>query len=300
LPPGMDETRQLVQHDLIQTFNLNTEWVTRGEVLYEIVDRIELSFYVTPRGDFCVEFPLYDFDPEDFNSKTITNDETTRYSDYFTINRYDTESVGSSFSDANVMTQMTAVSQVAQNWSFGNNISNIIKRGTVTLWHLIPLFGVRTAPITPRGYIASHEAAILYAHIQLNKKNADTYTLNMRAMPNVNIGINRPLKIESKSHIATIKSFGHSIVWGKNGQQTTTYDLYAARGWNGEIKDGKKVYSPIGGRGARPLDYAKLFNYYNDRQSDKPTTKMQGRSSSVTPNRPGKALPPAKAVTGTK
>jgi hypothetical protein len=245
------DNRELILHDLIGSFALNTEWTTRAEVLYDIIENIEFIFYVSPRGDFCVEFPLFDFSPEDFGS----------YADVYDINISETCNIESAFSDTKVYTQSASIGQIAKNWTFGQNLSSEINRQFVTLWHLIPQFGVRQAPLTPKGYISGKDAAKVYAAISLNRLNADALTQQITMTPNLSMWINRPIKIQVKDHIGTPKSVSHSLVWGMQGDMTTNLGLYAMRAWDGTVdQDSNPIYFAIGGRASKPIDYARLFH----------------------------------------
>lgn len=251
LPPGVTgSNREITYHDPISSFALNTEWKSRAEIIFLMLSRIEFVFYVTPRGDYCIEFPLYDFEPSDFG----------KYGEDYIIKRHDTVLVDSVFTDNKVMTQLTMAPQFLQNFKFAETIANIINRTTVTLWPLIPMFGVRTAPITSKGYVASLEGANLYTHMALNRTNADAYTQKVHIMPNINLWLNRPVLIDVKSHIGTVKSIRHSIKWGLQGSVDTNIDLNMMRGWDGSVDAvGKRIYTPIGGMASRPLNYKEIF-----------------------------------------
>lgn len=42
------------------------EWVDRAQIMSELVQSIDYQWWVTPVGDIVVEFPMYDFAPDDF------------------------------------------------------------------------------------------------------------------------------------------------------------------------------------------------------------------------------------------
>lgn len=278
LPPGVTgSNREIVTHDLITSFQLNTEWTSRAQIIHDILERIEFVFYMTPRGDYCVEFPLYDFEPADFGL----------YGDEYLVHMADTVLVDAGFSDSKVVTQLTMAAQFVPNWKFSEDLSNIINRTTATLWHLIPTFGVRHAPITPKGYVATLEAASLYSHMSLNRANADTYTQNVHVLPNINFWLNRPVLIDVKSHIGTIKSITHQIQWGLNGSVDTRIGINSMRGWDGTLDmSGKRVYTPIGGNASRPLNYKMIFNQ-----------NRETVSTTITPTTTVSADQPAPIVT---
>jgi hypothetical protein len=248
--------RAVITRDFMSgSFALNTEWGTRSEVLHEIVQRAEFVFYVSPRGDWIVEFPMYDFSPSDYGSHEAD----------FTVLLEDTCSVNDSFSDSKVYTQaVTSVTPISGYDSFTNVGREIGQQGVVTLWHLIPFYGVRNAPITARGYISTKEASVLYSHIALNRLNADAHTQGVSMNPRAQAWLNRPMLMHACDHIGTVKSITNNITWGASGTCDTSVTLNALRGWDGETETVgnvvQKVYTTIGGRGSRPLNYKMLLD----------------------------------------
>jgi hypothetical protein len=237
------------------SFALNTEWTTRSEVLYEIIQRAEFVFYVSPRGDWIVEFPMYDFLPSSFGE----------YEADYTIELRDTATIDATFSDAKVYTQAVTTVHPLAGYDFSGQVGREIgQQGVVTLWPLIPFYGVRNAPVTSRGYISTMKASVLYSHIVLNRLNADAYTQTVSINPRVQAWLNRPMKVQLRDHIGTVKNISHSIVWGASGYCETSLTMNAMRGWDGTTeKDGdkiNKVYYSIGGEGARPLNYRLLLD----------------------------------------
>jgi hypothetical protein len=77
---GPSKKRTLLTKDLIGV-NTQTTWKTRLGMIYDVVQRIDFSFYASPRGDLICEMPLYDHRPEDFGTefttKKISSQDTT-------------------------------------------------------------------------------------------------------------------------------------------------------------------------------------------------------------------------------
>jgi hypothetical protein len=96
--------------DIIKNFAMTTEWSTRGELLYSLIERIEFVFYTTPRGDYVIEMPLYDFKPVDFKSGSID------YAQYYTIGQDKTVGVSILESDEKVHTQVTCTHTIKANY----------------------------------------------------------------------------------------------------------------------------------------------------------------------------------------
>jgi hypothetical protein len=245
----------VTSREFISSFSLNTEWTTRQDVLSEIVERIEFVWYVSPKGDYIIEFPLYDFAPSDFGS----------YEELWTIPLPETQSIDTTFTDSKVYTQGVMTPSIIQNFETFTPVGRQMGRlEAVTLWHMVPTFGVRQAPIQSRGYVNSLAAARVYAHYCLNRLNADAYTQTANITPNLNIWLNRPVMMDIADHIGTVRSVTHNITWGQNGDMSTVMGLSYMRGWDGAIDNTDpinptKVYSTVGGIMGRPLNYKLLF-----------------------------------------
>lgn len=252
IPESLVDSREIVTRDLAQTFAANTEWSTRAQVLRNVVERIQFVFYVSPRGDFCVEFPLVDFDPADFGE----------FAPNYIVGLDSTPVISTAFSDSKVMTMAVCAHNFVQNMEVGGDPNEIPGfQQVVTLWTLIPVYGVRTVPITPQGYIASADGANVYASICLNRLNADAYTQQVRMPPRLTTWLNRPHYVQKRNHIGTTKSITHTITWGANGEVGTTLGLNDMRGWDGSItRDGRMLFTPLGGAASKPFSYARIFS----------------------------------------
>ncbi len=279
-----DKNNSVIVKDLIQSYPLQSEWITAGQILWDIVERIQFSMYCTPKGDLVVEFPLYDFDPDDFGMDAVSSDAISSggittyeplvvaeklyksgprgpYGSKYVLAKRDTYNWESAFMDEKVYTMAIVPYYIIQNWETLAQ-SNILpgKQAVIRLPDLAAIYGVRPAPITPRGYIGSIDAAHVYANIQLNKLNADAHSMRINFVPNIQLWLNRPIYIHERNCIGTTRQISHSIVWGQKGNMESTVDLSTIRQWDGQTtKDGRPIFVPIGGYASRPLNYAAMF-----------------------------------------
>ncbi len=286
------DNRKIVIEDIIQSYAMNSEWHAAGQLMQEVVDRIQFVMYATPKGDIVIEPPLYDFNPGDFGLTQISADNLIDilprsqpgtsnaateliagermfrgnprgpYGTNYIVQKRDTFHWESAFVDEKVYTIGICPHSIVQNWESVGNTSIVGDLAVVKLLDLIPLYGVRPVPIEPRGFLASKEAATLFANITLNKLNADSHTCNISHVPNITLWLNRPLYIEGRNFIGTTKQLTHAITWGASGDMSTTSDLYAIRTWGGQVAANdptEPVWTTIGGQGSKPLDYSILW-----------------------------------------
>jgi len=278
-----DVNREVLLKDFLDTFALNTtQFKSRLGIMLDVVERIEFVFYESPKGDLICEFPLYDFDPDDFGSdatvphkfmkgrNSLTLDQETKvqrgpFRNKYTTTKRNTYNFSKGITDEKVRTQVTSYYHPLQGHKKPGTSREYAAPQEVTLEHLIPLYWYRLEQVPPKAYIATNEAAKLYAHLTLNKMNADARTLGINAAPNLGAWLNRPFYFEPRNCIGTLMSVSHSITWGMGGTMDTRLNLNYIRGWDGLLDDqGNAVYTTIGGFPGRPLNYKLLFRLKDD------------------------------------
>ena len=68
---GPETTNLFVEKDIIDSIPGTTTWSTRLGIIYDLMERIDYSFYASPKGDLICEMPLYDFDPHHFGNEKV-------------------------------------------------------------------------------------------------------------------------------------------------------------------------------------------------------------------------------------
>ena len=276
---------------------VTTTWSTRLKMLYDLTERLEMSVFASPRGDVLIEMPMYDFDPGDFGDVdqqvmpaelgnffsraggsiidtlgkgALSGSSEVRgpFAPHYRIPIRDTITHSRGFNENAIKTQIVG------GW---NLIENHVDLGTqdqiwqaphvVTLRALVPQFGVRATETEPTTFIASKDAAEMYAHMTLNKENGEVLTSQIDALPNLYLWPNRPLHVADRNYIATVRSLGHTLDWDGRDMSMTVGTNFT-RVWHGLYEtptDGPNagtkvpVYATIGGLGGRVLNYAIFF-----------------------------------------
>lgn len=305
----------VLMKDLITSYPLQSDSVTVGQIISDVMTRLEFSMYCSPRGDIVVEMPLYDFDPDMFGSVQISKDEVSSlisdlgpaaandilidginifgsvdrdpFMSNYVVLRSDTTAWSNAHIDEKVFTVAVAKEAILKNWDNGpfSDIYgglSVVKRDA-----LIPLYGYRQLPLTPRGYIATPDGASLYANICLNRMNAEAHSYNVTFNPNFNMWVNRPIYIQGRNTIATTKSITHNITWGQAGDLTTSCDMYASRTWKGDFSKTdptRPIFTSINGYGTSLLNYAVLFGYAPLPTSVDSPINSVNKSSDATPD----------------
>lgn len=275
--------QEVVSESLVQSWNVKSgDFQNRLSLIYDALSRIEFVFYCTPKGDLVVEFPLYDFDPDDFG----------QYEPRYIAELDDTYSSDSTFSDAQVRT-IAIVQATPFNYApEGQRAAEAIDAVVVKMPALFPTYGTRQEVANMKGLIRTYQAAQLYGQILLNRINADAHSVNLPIISRFDAGLNRPYLWKVRNHLGSTMSVVHNLQW--NGSWRTTLGLNHMRGWTGQMEGRpsdstsrgsglKMVYVPIGGQNSRPINYKVLFarqeevvtgdiNLQDQRQGERSTT----------------------------
>lgn len=299
LPEGLDQLgTDVVAKEFVSSIAMVSEFKDRRSLMYDLVDRVEFVFYADPKGNLVVEFPLFDFDPDDFSdvsvqgkkhtsqdalvpdsvrftiiapSGTVSFDNEKR----FIIEDETVESFGATDDDAPVKTVCLTVPVVTRSEQAltGNSLQNAVRNPlAVRLDALIPIYGARFIQGDSRKTVETERAALISSAIELNKANANAYTIKLTMLPRFAAWLNRPMLFRHRNHIGTAMSIAHKITWGSG--ISTTIGLGYLRGWTGEVDTAaaRLIYKPIGGAQSRPINYAELFAHVKTTNSLPPTT----------------------------
>jgi len=215
-----------------------------------------------------------------------SEDSFPSYAHAFTISK--NHQIGNytrTFSDAAIRTLVTTSYFTLQNISgsessrvIGTNISSVAES-------LVPSFGARHEIINSKGYIATPEAAKLYADIQLNKLNSAATQIQCDIDAKFDLFINRPIRIEHKEILGTLRSVTHEVSIGSRNIGTSTMQLNNARIWTGGIdrtknsigSEYRRVYEPIGTEASKAINYNTLFERSDEKDSEGKKKKITAR-----------------------
>jgi len=257
---------------------LKTTWKTRLAKLFDVFERLEFSFYASPRGDLIAEMPLHHFDPEAFGEEPVTYRQIAEVlgdaraktlfdeghtvgpfaADYH-IARRDTIRWQRTFSDEQVRTLITCEWYNVLLLASGQYSKTAGETPARRLAEaLVPQFGVRMEEAEPTITIGDQRAAEVYCQILLNRFNGDARTVNVQALPQLRLMPNRPIKFTERAFIGTCREVNHQITWGERGEMSMDLRTNHIRGWDGsrDKKTNKPFYVHLGGFRADPQNYA--------------------------------------------
>ncbi len=285
---GPNLSREVLVKTLTQGPAFSTEWKTRLAVMYDVVERVDHSFYATPKGDLVVEMPLYDEDPQAFsgvldNTADVSTTKTL-YGSRYTFNLEDITSIDDSLAEDKITSLVLAYPYViSQNPELGTAETVVASQPQIAFSDsLIAQYGVRMQKLPGKHFIDTGEGANLYAHIMLNRMNAEAWTMNVGVVPRLGIGPNRPIYFEDPCAVGATRNVTRTVSFGRSGNYTMSINTNRTRRWHGlRGDDGAPIFSAVGGLATYPLNYAVLLN---------------GRSAQAQISAPTPATPEAEVV----
>lgn len=282
--PG-NVSRRVLNKDLVDGIDTKTTFESRLQMLFNVFDRLQFSFWATPRGDLCVEMPLFDFVPADFGETPVSRTALTAvltgqaefypasalsdvygppggYASEYRVSKSETVAWSRTFTDEKVRTGYAASYGLIQSLAAaGDSYTGLLRPEVVVLRSLVPQFGVRFEEAEPLVAIATPQAAKVYAALKLNQWNADAESAEVEVLPNYRLLPNRPVEFtDERLFVGTVRSADHRLSWEGEGEMSMSVTVNALRSWSG-LKDeaGRLVYEPLGGMASRPLDYGALL-----------------------------------------
>jgi hypothetical protein len=268
---------------------LKTSATTRLAKIYDVMERLQMSFWATPKGDVVAEIPLCDFDPVDYGTEAVTKSDLAEifeskkafylpdllssgravsdtrgpYAPVFKLARRDTIRWSRGFTDENVRTLATCVwhplAQAIDGVGNSRDVSGE-KPARRFLEALVPQFGVRLEELDPTVLTLDEEAAELLCQLTLNRINGDARSFDIKALPQVQLLPNRTILFTERNSMTCIRSVTQSLTWGEGGNMDMSLKTNYVRAWDGLVDGaGRLYYTYLGGFAANPLNYALLF-----------------------------------------
>ena len=243
----------LKPHTMTSEIGYRDEYSSRLGIIKDWADTVEFEFYALPNGDVVLEFPQYDFRPEDYGeaNKSVTSGEI------FKITNKEITGWNITEDDSGIDTLFVVGGSLEQYFKKVGDMAQLDGRiGFAAKESLAKRFGWRCrnldAPL-----ITSKEGCELLAEALLNRSFANAKTMRVDCTARYETWPGRPYQMEGRKVLGYCTSIEHVLIWGS--QIKTTINLGYLRGWN----EKRKEWTTIGGRliseERRFLDYSKLY-----------------------------------------
>ena len=243
LPAGGTGAKNLLDFDALNADTNKLDFRSVLDVMQDFANRIDYQFWVTPMGDFVVEFPQYDFFPKDYGE----------YSTVFTVNRH--------LQSDNIQDEA------------GDIVTAIIAHGRISAINEADIDApfqpkaVVVAPLMMGRYgVVEHELSLPYiadskslkrlAVIEFQKKLSEANKMDLQFDYRPFITPNRPIENFERQRMAVVTAIQNSLDLFKSGSTSVT-SRYVRRSLLRE--DGTLGYTLITGNISMPISYRQIY-----------------------------------------
>lgn len=243
--------------NLVQFYTADTntqakiEWGTRLELIIQMCKNIDYQFYISGSGDMIVEFPMYDFMPDEFN---VAYNKLYSFSDHIISDNINDE--GGTPVTALIVTGSILRREIAQGNPTevdaipGHAASAEITR-TVFSNVLASRVGVHVETFSVPG-VENQGRLAQIAMIEFNKRQANYNKLDVTATYRPYIGVNRPIYHRVKNRIGISETVTYAF--NLRAEVTMTIDLSYIR-----RKEANGAFRFITGGERSPISYSSQY-----------------------------------------
>ena len=243
LPAQGTGAKNLLDYDAANVSSNQIDFRSRLDIMQDFSARIDYQFWVSPMGDFIVEFPQYDFMPED-------------YGEYNTVFRVDKHLTSDTIQDeaGDMVTAIIAHGRIRPENEAGVN-DPVQPKAVVASPMMMMRYGVLEHELS-LPFINSASALARIAQIEFQKKLSESNKMNMDFNYRPWITPNRPIEhVERKRMgLTTAVNNSMSVFQEANTGITTRYvrrQLFQP--------NGRAAYTFIFSGASMPITYRQIY-----------------------------------------
>lgn len=243
----------LVEFGVATNVTDKVAWSSRLELILDMCQNIDYKMYVSPWGDMVFEFPMWDFNPDNFgpsyaecyrfNLHVISEDINDEGGEAVTAVQ-----VNSNYLNTNIRGDASDASQTAGQQTFGELIRTAYSNT------LASRIGVQVKTIFKPG-ITSPSALSKFALLELNKAIADYNKFDFKTQYRPFISVNRPIHNVPAYRMGSVTSF--TTTWRLRDTVDLDINLNCVR--KAEMNGGKVTFKTVTGGESSPLSYNKMY-----------------------------------------
>lgn len=229
----------------------SVDWTSRYDIINDFVSRLDYQFWISPMGDVIVEFPMYDFSPDDFGenvARLLTLDQ------HIANDRIDDEG-GEMYSAVVVsggLGRREYQNEVNDSRSdFANNTRRIVKSNVLASRIGVVTPAAISLPFFQGADIDSNRLQ-MWAYLEFNKAQANANQMETSFIYRPMLLPNKPFYHKTKKRIGLISTVNNNIEIF--GQPTTSCNMRYIR-----QQDVKGKFRFITGGESLPISFKHPF-----------------------------------------
>lgn len=224
----------------------DVSWNTRDDVLKQLVESIDYQLFVTGTGDILLEFPMTDFNPEDFGE----------FSSAFSVEHHVENANLASEAGELPCGVLSTIGFGVGAPAPGGLLGNMISKAFAWSPTIARRCGVRIHTIShPYLLHTQQQVSAQLCAIELQKLLADANNFDVGIKYRPYLTPNRPFEHKRRSRIGKTVTVGHSAGIGdSSASASTSVSLNHPRTWTGQRdENGEKIYETLAGGRSTPL-----------------------------------------------
>jgi hypothetical protein len=244
LPASGTGAKNLLDSDVENANSNQIDFRSRLDIMQDFSARIDYQFWVSPIGDFIVEFPQYDFMPED-------------YGEYSTVFKVDKHLTSDTIQDeaGDMVTCVIAHGRIRPEGEASNIPDFIQPKAVVVSPMMMMRYGVLEHELT-LPFVSQVDALGRLAQIEFQKKLAESNKMNMAFNYRPWILPNRPMEHMERKRIGLTTVVNNSLTVFKEGNTAITTRYVRRQIFR---PDGTANYTFIFSGTTMPITYREIF-----------------------------------------
>lgn len=243
LPAGGTGAKNLLEADVANANSNQIDFRSRLDIMQDFAARIDYQFWVSPMGDFIVEFPQYDFHPKD-------------YGEYETVFKVDKHLSSDSIQDeAGDMVTCVIASGRIRPENEAQIPEFIQPKAVVASPMMMMRYGVLEHEIT-LPFVSSTESLARLANIEFQKKLAESNKMNMDFNYRPWILPNRPVEHMERKRIGLTTAVNNSLQVFKEASTGITTRYVRRQLFQ---PNGKAAYTFLFSGTSMPITYREIY-----------------------------------------
>ncbi|KKN72770.1 hypothetical protein LCGC14_0407370 [marine sediment metagenome] len=244
LPASGTGAKNLLDSDVENANSNQIDFRSRLDIMQDFSARIDYQFWVSPMGDFIVEFPQYDFMPED-------------YGEYSTVFKVDKHLTSDTIQDeaGDMVTCVIAHGRIRPEGEASNIPDFIQPKAVVVSPMMMMRYGVLEHELT-LPFVSQVDALGRLAQIEFQKKLAESNKMNMAFNYRPWILPNRPMEHMERKRIGLTTVVNNSLTVFKEGNTAITTRYVRRQIFR---PDGTANYTFIFSGTTMPITYREIF-----------------------------------------
>jgi len=244
LPAAGTGAKNLIDFDAANVNSNQLDFRSRLDIMQDFCNRIDYQFWVTPIGDIVIEFPMYDFLPED-------------YQEYKTVFQVDKHLRSDNIQDeaGEMVTAIIANGRIRAERDANVGAAQFQPKAVVVSPMMMMRYGVIEHDLT-LPFITNPDSLARIAQIEFQKKLAESNKMEIEFDYRPFILPNRPIEHMERKRMGLTTAVRNDLIVFKSGSTSITTRYVRRQTFR---RDGSVAYTFIFSGSSMPISYREIY-----------------------------------------